>query len=63
MVVKTARHKALPFAIGGVLAGAVICHFFDWAFLKSVNSFVPNLEELLAFAILLLAVFFRFKQT
>ena len=62
MVAKTARHKALPFAVAGVLVGVVICHCFNWACLKSVTGFVPNLAEVVAAAIVLLAVVFRFKQ-
>lgn len=62
MIAKGARHKALPYAIAGVLIGALLVHYVDWAFLKTTSQFIPSLTEIVCLTLVLLAVVLRLRQ-
>ena len=59
LVSQQARRKVLPFVVAGVLVGATACYYMNFAFLKTG---APGLTELLAAAVILIAVIVRFRQ-
>lgn len=59
LVSRSAREKVIPFVVGGIIAGAAVCYYMNYALLKAPG---PGLSEVLGFLVLLIAVVVRFKQ-
>lgn len=59
LVSRQARHKVLPYVVGGLAVGAGVCYYINFAFLKAG---VPQLPEILGAIVVLIAVVVRFRQ-
>jgi hypothetical protein len=59
LVSQQARRKAIPFVVGGILVGAGVCYYINYALLKSGT---PGLSEILGVLVVLIAVIVRFRQ-
>jgi hypothetical protein len=59
LVSRSARQKAIPYVVGGIVVGAVGCYYMNYAFLKSG---MPGLSEILGVLVVVIAVIERFRQ-
>lgn len=59
LVSRSARQKAIPYVVGGIVVGAAGCYYINYALLKSG---APALSEILGVVVVLIAVVVRFKQ-
>ncbi len=58
LVSQQARRKAIPFVVGGIVAGAGAYYYMNYALFKGT----PELSEILGVLVVLIAVIVRFRQ-